>query len=260
MERKLLSSYDSDEQSECSCCYEDSDYSDCSCSDCDCDSTCSSCYDSPKLVYTNSKLNNKVLKQLQYIEELSKSCDNSGDHVLVYNFKDQSKKNIKLHTSSKESYGGSNDESGSSHNLSTLPSLHSKQLQQELLEIENLLCETSLGSNTDANDKFTDSYNSLHSDSNSQLNSSDVHTPVEKSYIDGHGSNGTGIATSGSDVNSFPSGFNTPNYRFSDADYNDLDKLYSMLVSLDLYSYMFVVENVLDQRMKRELSQVKVMA
>ncbi|UKJ89643.1 hypothetical protein MACJ_002895 [Theileria orientalis] len=260
MERKLLSSYYSEDHSECSCCCEDSDCSDCSCSDCDCDSTCSSCYDSPKLVYTNSKLNNKVLKELQYIEELSKSCDDSGDHVVVYNFKDQSKKNIKLHSSSGESYSGSNHKYSPSHHRSNLPSLHSKQLQQELLEIENLLRETSLDASSKADYQSSDSCDSLHSDSNSQLDSSNANTPTSNSFIDGHGSHGKGNTTSGSEFNSFPSGFNTPKYLFRDSDYNDLDKLYSMLVSLDLYSYMFVVENVLDQRVKRELSEIQAVA
>nr|PVC49479.1 hypothetical protein MACL_00002967 [Theileria orientalis] len=260
MERKLLPSFDPEEQSECSCCCDDSDYSDCSCCDCDCDSTCSSCFDSPKLLYTNSKLNRKVLKELQYIEELSKSCDGSGDHVLVYNFKDQSKKNVKLQSSAKECFGGPHCASGPSHHLETLSSFHSKQLQQELLEIEKLLCEASLDSHSRGTCQSSDSLDSPRSDSASQLNGSGAHSPVARPFSDGSGSHRARNATSGGDSNGFPSGFNTPKLRFGDADYDDLDKLYSMLVSLDLYSYMFVVENVLDQRMKLELSQARAAA
>uniref|UniRef100_A0A3B0NIK8 Uncharacterized protein n=1 Tax=Theileria annulata TaxID=5874 RepID=A0A3B0NIK8_THEAN len=255
MSRDCLKLSRGEEESDCSCSCEGSDSSE-SCS-CDYESLSSSESNSPKYSNNYSEVDKSVLNGLRSAYK-SAGADLKIDNFFSNNNNSNFSSGNKTNLSFRGSEPGTNlckKPQNSELNLPNIDNLNSKYIQNELKEIHALL------SDTNPEPSSTMSYplrnNSNHYNYQSTGFSSFPSTPNVMSNMEY--SNGfSRILNPQNNFNLYgwPSAFSTPKFSFKDSDYEDLDKLFNMLVSLDLYSYMYVVENVLDQRLKEELGQI----
>ncbi|EAN31698.1 hypothetical protein TpMuguga_04g00346 [Theileria parva strain Muguga] len=253
MRRDWLKLNQEDSESDCSCSCEESDSSE-SCS-CEYESLSSSEPESPKHFNRSSKVGKNELNGFHSHDESTQNylkIDNCFVNNNNSDFSGVNNQNLTL----KQPEPGCNLCKNSLNPELNLPNidLNSTYIQNELKEIHALL------SDTNPEPSSTMSYplrnNPNHYNYQSPGFSSFPSTPNMMSNMEY--TNGFPVLNPQNNFKlcCWPSGFINPKYSFKDSDYDDMDKLFNMLVSLDLYSYMYVVENVLDQRLKEELAQI----